>query len=237
MGHEIVRMNPIPPPGTTAPGLDGGTVRSRTTPAGVVVSSARLPLSGRTAGTNGVRTIQGERGPNGTVAVQISGVLLPGITPRTAAPNYNRRGAAINTLGPEVAGYQRAHIWGPGFGDEAEDGIMLAPPSVNLVLQNSRVEEALRDLQREAGPGGQVLLTAKATSHPTATTPPLNEPCLAHVAYTFSIQRAGQPPQEVAEVDITVGKPPVTDPDTQIVIEASGSEQAAVLLDTLRGGT
>jgi len=70
-------MNVVPPPPPT-PGA-----YSHTTPAGVIVTSKTMHLGGDTAGRGGVRTIKGERGPDGTTVVEITGVLRTPIRPRS----------------------------------------------------------------------------------------------------------------------------------------------------------
>ena len=221
---------------------------------GSPIYPGNLALTRETAGTGGiyVSSIKGGSGgpaSNGTIAVEMSGELKPPI-PRKNAPNYNSLGPTIKSLGPEVngppsglstAGYEKAHLWGPGFGDEARDGIMLAPRDVNQVFQNQKMEEALRTLQDQVraqhGDDAKVLVTARATSHPTNTTPPINEPVLAHVEYVFSVQKAGEEPKALATVHIDVDKPPVDNPKTQIQIDAQpadpNSDDAAVLMDAL----
>jgi hypothetical protein len=203
-------------------------VVTRVTARGVTISSATMNLTGTTAG-GGIRSISGERGPDGAMNIVIKGELRDGI-PRS---HFERDVLRAGEVDPIVAGYHRAHMWGAGFGDEAQDGIMLAPPSVNLMFQNASVEAALRALQDRAGPDGKVLVTVSATSHPLDT-PPRGHETLAHVSYSFAIQKGNDPPQQVAQVDITVPPPPVTDPNVQIKREVSGTEEAAVLLDSLR---
>jgi hypothetical protein len=216
---------------TGQPGARPSNVTTRVTAMGVSVSSATMNLTGTTAG-GGIRSISGERGPDGTMNIVIKGELRDGI----ARQGFEGEVLRAGEVDPIVAGYHRAHMWGAGFGDEARDGIMLAPPSVNLMFQNAGVEKALRDLQDAAGPGGKVLVTVSATSHATNTVAPAGHDTLAHVAYSFEIQRANEPPIRVAQVDITVPPPPVTNPNVQIKREASGSEQGAALLAALRFG-
>lgn len=49
--------------------------------------------------------------------------------------------------------YEAAHLWGPGFGDEAAAGMLWAPKDVNQNLQNGFAEKFARDLQREVESG------------------------------------------------------------------------------------
>lgn len=247
-------MNTVPLPGATASGAGGGAARRAIgiTADGAPIYPGNLKLTMETAGTGGIRSIVGGSGgfaSNGTIAVQITGELKEPI-PRKDAPNYNSGKPTIKSLGPEVngpengglasAGYEKAHLWGPGFGDEARDGIMLAPYDVNQIFQNDTMEETLRKLQDQVrdqyGEDAKVLLTATATSHPTRTTPPIDQPVLAEVVYQFSIQSSSGT-KDLATVHVSVDKPPVTNPDVQIQLEARAadpnSDDAAVLLDAL----
>jgi hypothetical protein len=211
-------------PGVTAP------VTTRTNQHGVLLSSATMTLQGDTA-NGGIKTISGERAPDGTRTIKITGELGPKIARQDMEELFMTAGETGDSA---VAGYHRAHLWGAGFGDEAADGIMLAPPSVNLTFQNQSVENALRELRDKAAPG-VVLLTATATSHPDGAGR-ANEPVLAHVTYNFAIRMPNGETKDVAQVDITVPPPPVTNPNVQIKREVSGTEEAAVLLDSLRRG-
>src|SRR4051794_10333839 len=111
-----------------------------------------LHLNRTTAGTGGIRRITGRHMADGSQMIEILGDLLPPITPRAAAPNYNRRLPAGRAIG--LPDYEIAHLWGPGFGDEAWDGMMYAPREVNQEWQNQQVERLLRDLRGMAGAGG-----------------------------------------------------------------------------------
>lgn len=193
-------------PGIAPPFTSHGA-HSRTTAAGVVVTSKTMNLSGDTAGTGGILSIRGERGSDGTTAIEIKGELQPPL-PRNLAPNYNDDALKASDLADAtVAGYEAAHLWGPGYGDEARDGIMLAPREVNQWLQNEGIESRLRELKQLAGPGATVLVTARAESHPTNTT--RGHQFLKHVSYRFAIQIPGERrPREVGQVDIDVPAPP-----------------------------
>ncbi len=73
----------------------------------------------------------------------------------------------LKTNPPELAGrmaamldgYHRSHLIGPGFGGELFEGMMLAPRSVNLELQNEGVEAFIR---KAADRGNHVELKATA---------------------------------------------------------------------------
>ena len=254
MSRRTQHFSPIPVPGATASG--GGTAGQpraiANTPDGTPIYARGLKLTRETAGTGGIRTIEGGSGgqaTNGTIAVRITGELRPSINPRSSAPNYNRRGDSIASMGPAVNGppggqsthgYEKAHLWGPGFGDEARDGIMLAPYEVNQIFQNDTMEEALRVMQdqvrQQHGANATVIVTATAVSHPTRTTAPVDEPVLAQVTYQFSVQTASAT-TDLATIQVNVDKPPCTNPDVQIQISATAadptSDDAAALLDAL----
>ena len=85
--------------------------------------------------------------PFNEVETVIEGRLLPGMN-RDTAPNYNAETlwATLRATHPELqlGDWQAAHLWGPGFGDEAAAGMMLAPNDVNQIWQNQKVESFLR---------------------------------------------------------------------------------------------
>ena len=106
-----------------------------------------------------------------------------------------------------LAGYEIAHLWGPGFGDEARAGMMLAPAEVNQWLQNRGVEQRLRELQKLAGDNATIHVKARAASY--ATNSNRGHAILKHVSYTFELQRRGSSRRElIGEVDIHVPPPP-----------------------------
>ena len=93
--------------------------------------------------------------------------------------------------------YQGAHLWGPGFGDEAAAEIMLAPRDVNLIWQSGRAEKFLREdlpdmaqaASRHFGSPSRSRLRAVAPSHPGTVA---GGAALKEVQYTFSIAADGQ---------------------------------------------
>jgi hypothetical protein len=89
--------------------------------------------------------------------------------------------------------YEAAHLWGPGFGDEAKAGIMFAPKQVNQELQNRLVEGEIRGLFQEAkANGGVVAVRAAAVAYSKdavrAAGLPAGIPFLEHVEYTFTMK-------------------------------------------------
>lgn len=114
--------------------------------------------------------------------------------------------------------YQRAHLWGHGFGDEARAGIMYAPKIVNQFFQNKKFERHLRLLQKHAAAmGGEVKLVARAKSHPiikpgtkgklSDVDPDKGELVLESVSYEYIVSVPGQP-KLVGKVGLQVGLPP-----------------------------
>src|SRR5512143_159590 len=162
-------------------------------------------LNRETARRGGIRRISVRRMQDGTPEYTIEGVLLAPIRPRSAAPNYNRMLSPGSEIG--LPDYELAHLWGPGFGDEAWDGMMYAPRAVNQEWQNRGIEQRLRDLQTLAGPrGAGIELTAKAAAHPLGTW--RGHQLLKEASYNFSSRLAGHAAVWVGRVEILVGPPP-----------------------------
>lgn len=143
----------------------------------------------RTARTGGILKI-GKMRIEGVVNTVIEGILMPSINPRKKlAPNYNelrqwrREQLEEALMGPLLdagltkpqararakafsANYEAAHLWGPGFGDEAAAGMMWAPVEVNQRMQNRFAEQFARDLGEAArNAGGTVHVKAKAVPY------------------------------------------------------------------------
>jgi Domain of unknown function (DUF4157)/Bacterial toxin 4 len=166
----------------------------------------RLPLPGETDGRGGIREVaQNPVSASGVHHAGVRGELEAGIPRRgpNAAPNYNRQMPGIDTLPASVQhyvqGYQWAHLWGPGFGDEARTGLMLAAPSVNQGLQSRGRVWGLegyfsRIRRRMAALNGRVYLEVSATSFPD---PPrgvpqrIGQPVLRNVAYNVVAEYPG----------------------------------------------
>lgn len=147
----------------------------------------------------------------GARTVEIDGKLLEPVKDRKTNPNVpNYNGDQVwKDLKSELGlkNYEAAHLWGPGFGDEAAAGMMLAPRQVNQFWQNQGAEAFLRrlgDQAREAG--GQVRVTAKATSHGRDVRG--GDALLAQVTYRFTVVDRSGKPVETKEVGFSVGPPP-----------------------------
>lgn len=162
-------------------------------------------LNRLTAGTGGIRTITSRKLHDGSKSITITGVLLPPI-PRSDAPNYNKRLPTGRMIG--LPTYEIAHLWGPGFGDEAWDGMMYAPREVNQAWQNRGIEGWLRGLRTGAErEGATVELTATACSHADTWQ---GSDLLSEVAYVFSLV-SGPASRWVGRVELSVGPPDAPD--------------------------
>ncbi len=171
------------------------------------------PSDMRTAGTGGIESI--ERRINtvdNSQTVTITGEILPAMD-RLRAPNYNNEEMwRVLRENHNLPDYQAAHLAGPGFGDEAAAGMMLAPSEVNLVLQNGRAERFLRqDLpalaeaaSRRLGRRVSIRYVAVATSHPGTVA---GGAALKEVEYTFSAVMDGGE-VTLGRIEFSVGLPP-----------------------------
>lgn len=161
------------------------------------LADPRLVPDARTAVRGGIqrimRFIDRSLGKGKEVDVtHIEGRILTPITPReTAAPNYNLLAEWESLRGEfgEVASYQAAHLWGPGFGDEAYAGVLLAPAEFNLKWQNAGIEDRIRDLFEYADRfGAELHLRATVKNHGHAV---VRGNTLAEVSYVVEIRQRG----------------------------------------------
>jgi hypothetical protein len=111
-----------------------------------------------------------------------------------------------------LSGWQAAHLWGPGFGDEAAAGMFLAPEEVNQIWQNQSVEDFLRSAFKSAAEwaasGGakvDVRLRAMAVSHPRTVA---GGSVLGHVEYEFFLAPHGETPTPFGRIGFSVDPPP-----------------------------
>lgn len=126
---------------------------------------------------------------------------------RPEAPNYQNKfakGADVEVGGVKLSDYERAHMFGPGFGAESINGIMLAPSEVNQAIQNSQIEKIVRELHRS---GAAVTVEIKATPHPGKITAYDEDRLLKSVRYEVRVVHPDGRTFEM-EVSFTVGPPP-----------------------------
>jgi hypothetical protein len=108
-------------------------------------------------------------------------------------------------LGQMLAGYQRAHMVGPGFGDELFAGIMMAPDHFNLHTQNEGIEALMRQARERYG-DVEVVINATGTRHAI----PMQDGTVKYVdileTITYKVEVAGS--DVLVEVKYTIGPPP-----------------------------
>jgi hypothetical protein len=169
------------------------------------ILSKKVILSGDTAGTGGIRQIWAHRNSDGSLTIKIDGELKPPLIrhdPRT--PNFNEEGIPSSDIG--LPDYERSHLWGPGFGDEARDGIMYAPRKVNQELLNRGIEGRLRELQKIAENEGKTIeLIATAESYPLKTW--RGHEILKEVKYEFQVRFPDGKSLKIGRVEINVPPP------------------------------
>lgn len=175
----------------------------------------------QTAGTGGIDSIAFLKDPEGRYSVKIKGRLQANTLYRgrgdppagkVKAPNYNRSPKFVSN---KQAGlddnWENAHLWGPGFGDEAAAGMMKAPKSVNQWDQNEGAEGWMRALHKEASArGGTVDVEATAIAWDLVGKkwqPKTQVDFLKHVEYRVMLNLPGKPPQSI-RITIDCGTPP-----------------------------
>ncbi|MGH9870392.1 MAG: polymorphic toxin type 4 domain-containing protein [Candidatus Polarisedimenticolia bacterium] len=180
--------------------------------------STNVALSGDTAGTGLIKEIWAHRDPDGTIKFRIEGELGPSLGDRRdpRVPNFNVDLPTSREIG--LPDYERAHLWGPGFGDEAREGIMYAPREVNQVFQSRTAEARLRELRDLASnEGATIVLTASAESYPRATW--RGHELLKEVSYEFRVRYSDGSTATIGRIDISVPPPGST---TGPMIDVSG---------------
>lgn len=104
-----------------------------------------------------------------------------------------------------VAGWERAHLVGPGFGGELFAGLMLAPWGVNQLAQNRGAEAILRDLAAASRATGGPAITPTVTATGRRLAVPLANGGFEYVdllsSVRYELPRPGRPP---VRIDITV---------------------------------
>jgi hypothetical protein len=105
-----------------------------------------------------------------------------------------------------LAGWERAHLIGPGFGGELFAGLMLAPWGVNQLAQNRGAERTLRQLAEGSRSTGGPAITPTVTATGRRLAIPLANGGFEYVDLLVSVRyelpRRGRPP---VRIDIQVG--------------------------------
>ena len=110
--------------------------------------------------------------PNKQVRFDIAGEVKPSISPIRGEKGMDFKDELPSPSkklynGHSLKGYERAHLWGHGFGDEAKLGLMYAPKALNQEVQNFGFEKFIRELQvLSQQEGRKVFCRCKAFSHP-----------------------------------------------------------------------
>lgn len=183
------------------------------------------------AGSGGIEKIEARTAPGDdtVLEVEIEGELLPKRLERDSgktlqdgqsqAPNYNdrrnKKQPAMKDLGLETPeDWQRLHLWGPGFGDEAGAGMFLGPRVVNNEWQSAGIEEMIRELGRQVAPHRpgfklKCKATARCWSKPTPKgfTSSSGEAFLKEARYDIIIELPDGT-TKTARIDITIGADP-----------------------------
>lgn len=163
--------------------------------------ATNMKLSGDTAGTGGIKEIRGERRKDKSLRFEMRGELLPPLK-RGDAPQFEKDLPTGDEAG--LPGTERSHLWGPGFGDEARDGITYAPKEVNQTLQNRGAERMLRELRALADKqGGAIELNVQAETYP----PVKGHDPLKEVSYRFDLRHPDGMRERAAQIDISVPPP------------------------------
>ncbi len=173
-----VPLTPIVPPdwvgasgAVTSDDKDYATLKGVTAPDSIMSQETRDLLGNefdqQIAGSGGIESIVARETIDGNLTVQISGRVQPGTLARTKkaagpdkplAPSFNNKTGSLfkaDELGGLSADdWERAHLWGPGFGDEAAAGLWYASEEVNQDLQNKVVEGFIRTLAEQAEENG-----------------------------------------------------------------------------------
>jgi hypothetical protein len=172
----------------------------------------------RVAGRGGIEHITATTTEAGERSVTIEGRVLDSLDREVEAPNFNktntRTGKLLTAkeLGLSADDWEIAHLWGPGFGDEAAAGIMMAPKQVNQVWQNKGIEHYIRELGKRArAEGGNVKVTARATSWgsptPSGWVPPKGADFLQRAEYKITLELPGGETKTIG-VTVHVDQPP-----------------------------
>ncbi len=156
----------------------------------------RLPLPDETAGTGGIRQVSTQTGPDGVVTAGVQGEIRTGIGRQDMENALPRSGALPGLAANYLKGYARAHLWGPGFGDETAIGLMYASTHVNNFMQSlgrvRGIEGRLRELaaiSRSLGGSTNVTVTGESYPDPPPGVPGrLDVPVLKEVVYQVTIR-------------------------------------------------
>jgi hypothetical protein len=135
------------------------------------------------------------------------GVIISDFPPRPKVVIVTELGAGKPRQGFEevlerpglagLPGFHRAHLVGAGFGAESPLGVLYTPAAVNLRLQNSGIEDFIRQSYAQRVPGARFFV--RATSEPHRGTE-----ILARAVYVLSAQLPSEPLEDIFEIRIVI---------------------------------
>ncbi|MEV1289108.1 polymorphic toxin type 4 domain-containing protein [Micromonospora sp. NPDC049679] len=201
---RVPPSRPIPAGGTHEPGsaaADALAVRSR---AGALVE----PSASATEISEALRFDDVRATATGVLSEPLSRDL-----PGMGLQGYTLGGRAVRALPTSpawladrlanmVAGWQRAHLVGPGFGGEVFAGLMLAPWGVNQLAQNKGAEHVLRQLAAaERATGATASVAPVVTAQGRRLAIPLTNGAFEFIdvltSVRYEIPRPGGPPLHI----------------------------------------
>jgi hypothetical protein len=108
-----------------------------------------------------------------------------------------------------LEGWERDHLWGPRWGDEAAAGIGHSPSDVNQLWQNHGIEtelDGLRDRATELG--GSIVVDAERISQPRNLEGGAWGDCVSQLTYKVYAESPKGELTELGLVVISVDPPP-----------------------------
>lgn len=161
------------------------------------------------AGTGGIQSVEADRMQGGELRITINGTVQESIG--SDAPRFNNSSKLMRAheVGLSHEDWERAHVWGPGFGDEAAAGIFFASEEVNQLLQNRVAEDYIRTLASEASDrGGSVQLEVSAVRWNASDLPDAHRggDFLKSISYKIDVEGADGP--KGLRVEFSVKPPP-----------------------------
>ncbi len=140
-------------------------------------------VKGNTRRTGGIQEIRAYRLSDGSLEFEIAGSIEESISAirrsntkeltGNSSLDYSRklsRGKEVYYGNHQLNDYDRAHMWGHGFGDEAMDGITYVHKDLNRELQNKILEFGIREKAEIARrKGGKLIVSTSARTYPPLT--------------------------------------------------------------------
>jgi hypothetical protein len=144
--------------------------------------------------------------PDGSTSI---GVIVDAPVPRKGYERFLPPGVKVG-----LAGWERAHQVGPGFGTESKRNILYAPKEFNQVYQNRAIENDIRTLYKEKLPDVEIRVMTDARPYP-------NTLILKEITYSVTLVKGGVAEKyyEVTlEIENIVRKPKIIVDPKKVVI-------------------